>query len=245
MAKRKQRSRAKTSPALLAFGAGAAVCLSSTGAQAVSGVDALTIPAAGGQGAIWDGRILAKIQGSMLIFAAGKASIGSAMVQKSAGTINHPFVTFAAGKACSSIGMGSWGATARVRAGTAVTGYLKIRIKISGTNRYGWSKLYRDEGTLTFSDWSFSDTDKRIETLGASVTTRRLELTGGGAMLHFASGNEEGVASYFVEAKRDGDWKKVASFAPGERSYSLKGDQGTSYRLVTERVGGKSSTQEF
>ena len=69
MAKRKQRNRARTSPALLAFGAGAAVCLSSTGAQAVSGVDALTIPRAGGEGKIWGGKILAKIVGANLVFA--------------------------------------------------------------------------------------------------------------------------------------------------------------------------------
>jgi hypothetical protein len=151
--------------------------------------------------------------------------------------------TFGAGSSCKNGNFFSFGSI--VGAGGGPSKYIKIRFKEGGVTKYGWSQFTKSGTTFQFGAWSYNNAGGAIKTLGESVKATRLELTDGGAMLHFTNGNEEGVASYAIEAARDGSWEAVARFAPGDGHYSVQEPGGAAYRLVVERLDGGTHHLSF
>jgi hypothetical protein len=246
MAKRTKRTHARTSPALLAVGVGATVCLSTGDAEAVSGTKGNPIVQGNGVPAT-------ELGGKVEFVGFGPWStiyakpLNSGMVGwkiMNSGTRSGLFLaTFGPGFSCKT---GSFVELAYVAAAAGgPSKYIKIRFKEGGTRKYGWSQFTNSGFTFHFGAWSYNNAGGAIKTLGESVKATRLELTDGGAMLHFTNGNEEGVASYAIEAERDGSWEAVARFAPGDGRYSVQEPGGAAYRLVVERLDGGTHHLSF
>jgi hypothetical protein len=238
MAKRTKRTHARTSPALLAVGVGATVCLSTGDAEAVSGTKGNPI----------DRGASAYELGSKVKFRYGFSSLIGKFNAAAAGTKGgvYPYIPF-----LQTFGPGFSCKTGPFKAKASLTGvwggltkYIKIRFN-DGSTKYGWSQFDKKGTTLHFGAWSYNNAGGAIKTLGESVKATRLELTDGGAMLHFTNGNEEGVAAYAIEAERDGGWEAVARFAPGDGRYSVQEPGGAAYRLVVERINGGTHHLSF
>jgi hypothetical protein len=235
MAKRTKGIHSRTSPALLAVGVGATVCLSTGEAEAISGLAGNPI-APGATASELGGKVKFRNGASSLV---GKFNAAAAGTK---GTTSHYLQTFGPGVSCKTGPFnvkasltGVWGGSGK---------YIKIRFN-DGSTKYGWSQFTKSGTNLYFGAWSYNNSGGAIKTLGESVKATRLELTDGGAMLHFTNGNEEGVAAYAIEADREGSWEAVARFAPGDGRYSVQEPGGAAYRLVVERLDGGTHHLSF
>ncbi len=131
----------------------------------------------------------------------------------------------------------------------AGTKYFGVKYPVSLTDyRYGWVSVTSAAGNkIVFDQWSFNSTSNgSIFTLADCVTTRKLDLSDGRAKLHWGNANEEGVARYEVQAKdASGAWKAVDSSAPGESRYSATVAKDAACRLVVEMVDGATHEVAF
>jgi hypothetical protein len=242
MAKRTKRTHARTSPALLAVGVGATVCLSTGDAEAVSGTKGNDLRRLDRSIQELGGKIKASAGYYLTLTAApSNHPLNSAAF----GARNGVLLTYGAGSSCSKGNFFGTGRVIGVLGGPSK--YIKIRFKEGGVTKYGWSQyqITNNFFNIKFGAWSYNNAGGAIKTLGESVKATRLELTDGGAMLHFTNGNEEGVASYAIEAERDGSWEAVARFAPGDGRYSVQEPGGAAYRLVVERLDGATRLLSF
>ena len=117
-----------------------------------------------------------------------------------------------------------------------------------GPARYGWLHVvsYNAEAKqLKIDKWGYEDTGASIKTLSDSVKTTRLALSDGLVSLRWANPAEDGVASYAIQAQKDGKWVTVDTFAPGAGNYSAKVKGDAVCRLVAERVDGGTDTFAF
>ncbi len=127
--------------------------------------------------------------------------------------------------------------------------YVGVKFNASGI-KYGW--LLYSTGTvgsghdLTLSSWGYQDDGGSIKTLSDSITTRRLALSDGTAKVHWANSNEDGVARYEVQTQdASGQWQAIDSDVPGDGSYDAKIDAGAECRLVVENVDGETREVAF
>ena len=237
----------KKCSAILAAGAGAAVCLSGSPALAVSGPAGNNLVSMGGTQTEFGGKISLSVSMSFLC---GRGSNNTEMVRATFGMPWH-IATYASNAQCTSLfSGGSWaGCTLRV---VGVPGgdnrYIKIRFNDGGGYKYGWSQ-YKDlgGGTWQFGAWSYSNTvDGAILTLADSVKAQKLGLADGREKLVWSNANEEGVARYEVQAKdASGAWNAVSSEAPGAGMYSIAVPKGSNCRIVVEKVDGTAENIAF
>ncbi len=242
MARKGKWTSVRTSPAFLAAGVGAAVCLSASEASATSGTKGPVV-GSGSSAVLFGGQVHIKNLGSNNL----KVSLHTAGVR--ATRTSGKLVIFEGGYSLKS---NSWWQKANVDAavGNTPARYIGIRFVSAGELHYGWSRFWTEEGTggrtFHFGEWSYNDTAYYpIRTLGESIRASRLTLSGGKAFLHFVNANEEGVASYAIEVEKDGGWEKVIGFAPGDGHYSFEAGAGAAHRLVTEWVDGTISLVAF
>ncbi len=126
--------------------------------------------------------------------------------------------------------------------------YFAVRYGLTpSTYGYAWINVVStssDAKTIVFGKWAYENSGAAIKTLADSVTTQQLKLSDGQVKLHWANANEDGVARYEVQAKdASGAWKAVDSSTPGESRYSATVAGGSTCRLVVEKVDG--ATQEI
>ncbi len=125
--------------------------------------------------------------------------------------------------------------------------YMAVRFRDTNLDYYhGWMHIVTgSNNTISFDKWGYQGTiEGSIKTLSDSVTTRKLALSDGQTKLHWANENEDGVARYEVQAKdAAGQWQAVDSNTPGDGAYAAKVDSDAECRLVVERVDG--DTEEF
>ena len=236
MAKSASRNTARTSPAIMVAGVGAAVCLSSTAVEAASDKAGVDIPA-GEKRAELGGKVsFSNYNGAFLLGTNAAFVVGSVIL----GYLKM----FDTGVKCSTV-TASEGFRSSLKLVDSSSGYIKIKFNDAGSTKYGWSYFSRNGTIFEFGAWSYSDTGSPINTLGESVKTSRLDLAGGKAMLHWTNGYEEGVATYSIEVERNGAWEAVASFAPGDGRYSIEASAAAAYRLVTEGVDGATDLLGF
>ncbi len=127
--------------------------------------------------------------------------------------------------------------------------YLGVRFNASGT-KYGW--LVYSTGAvgsghdLALSSWGYQDDGGSIKTLSDSVSTHKLALSGSSTKLHWTNDNEDGVARYEVQTQdASGEWQAIDSDTPGEGVYAAKVDSDAQCRLVVEKVDGTTEEVKF
>ncbi len=114
--------------------------------------------------------------------------------------------------------------------------------------KYGWMEVTASgANNISIGQWSFeSNVGDGIKTLAGSITTHKLALSGSSTKLHWTNDNEDGVARYEVQAKdASGEWQAVDSDTPGEGHYAAKVDNDAQCRLVVEKVDGTTEEVEF
>ena len=223
----------KKCSALLAAGAGAAVCLSGGPAQAISGLT---------------GPILASMSSAPAF--SGAIVLGNAMGVYFGG--NGPYSTQVA---VSGPMVATYGPGINCETGTFTQGaqapaggpdrFVKIRFN-NGTQYYGWTQFTNNAGVFELGAWSYMPVGAGIPTLADSVKAQKLGLADGREKLVWSNANEEGVARYEVQAKdAAGVWSAVSSEVPGAGMYSIAVPKGGECRVVLEKVDGTTEGIAF
>ncbi len=126
--------------------------------------------------------------------------------------------------------------------------YMAVRFRVSSLYYHGWIHIVTGgNNNITLDTWGYQSTvEGSIKTLSDSVTTRKLALSDGQTKLHWTNENEDGVARYEVQAKdAAGQWQAVDSNTPGDGAYAAKVDSDAECRLVVERVDGDTEEIAF
>ena len=246
-----KKKQLRKSSALLAAGAGAAVCLSGGGAQAL-GVSGNIVESNGktsfAQGnslkacnsaARW---LLTSLSGSGAF--AFSFSAGSGLLNENAGYIR----THAAGVTVSAGMSGGFTDLLHIPNGVSDIYFAVEYGFLGGGVRYGWLHVNSTTAnTISLDKWGYENTGASITTLADSVTTaRKLGLADGRTQLRWTNANEEGVARYEVQAKdASGVWNAVSSEVPGAGMYSIAVPKGAQCRVVVEKVDGTAENIAF
>jgi hypothetical protein len=224
-------------------GAGAAVCLSSGGAQAAKVTGLIAASNAGkntfvandlqkcfGSKASWSW-----LAGGPHVFL---SHIGASMNGTRTG-INAYIAMHNAGVVISAGIANEWDGS--YLPDNASDKYIAVKFPFGGT-RYGWIHVISTNGTgtsIAMDKWGYEDTGASIKTLGESVSAKTLGLSDGRTKLMWSNTNEEGIARYKAQTKdASGAWTTVSSDAAGAGSYSATVPAGASCRLVVEKVDG-------
>ncbi len=248
--------------AVLAAGAGVAVCVTGGGAvYAATG----NIAASNGGNALFPAGVNMKAFGSLASFnvqifggkvamicvtmTLGDPFLGTPGVNPVTVAIPAPYVRMLnAGVAVSAGLVNGFHYDGYIPAGVADGKYIGVTFEVGPNTRYGWIHVVSATLTnVTFDKWGSNTLDANvINTLSDSVTMRKLDLSDGRAKLHWANTNEDGVARYEVQTKdASGAWRAVDSSAPGESRYSATVAKDATCRLVVEMVDGKTHEATF
>ncbi len=240
----KKRFNRKCS-ALLAAGAGAAVCLSGGGAANAAIVTGNPLGSKLGLTAFpvsyhmraFTSKVTWSMHnrgGSLIEF---RSFAGSPLVNGTGGAsiaMHNADVTIGTGM---SNGFGN-----DLDVPTSVTNkYIAVQFQDGGT-RYGWLRvptMSNGGKTIHIDLWGYENAGATIKTLAESVVTQQLALSDGRVKLHWTNANEDGVARYEVQSKdASGEWQAVDSDTPGEGHYSATVAKDAQCRLVVEKVDG-------
>ncbi len=245
-------SRRKCS-AMLAAGAGVAVCLTGGGAQGafvtgnIKGVSNTTsVFGVGGSPKAFGGSISwhLNVVSGRIVFNTGTISM-SCPLNRTGGPGKY-IAMHPAGVTVSN-GMGTFDNVRQVP-NSVSDKYIATRF-VKGGTRYGWLHVVSSNGTgtsITIDKWGYENTGASVKTLSESVTTQKLGLSNGQVKLHWTNKNEDGVARYEVQAKdASGAWKAVDSSTPGEGHYAAMVAGGSECRLVVEKVDGATQQINF
>ena len=253
--KHTQKSMRKSS-ALLAAGAGAAVCITGGGAQAAFVMGSISVSNGGttsfaiddflhAQSGNWSWHLVdwgGPIGFSTGNFARinGTNTFSAYAVQHSAGVTVNSAMPF--------------GFEDRMKvAGNISDKYFAVRsgdFMMGGPYYYGWLHVVSSNGTGTtiqIDQWGYeSSQDTPCKTLADSVKAQKLGLADGREKLVWSNANEDGVARYEVQAKdASGAWNAVSSEAPGAGMYSSAVPKGSECRVVVEKVDGTTENIAF
>ena len=237
----------KKCSALLAASAGAAVCLTGSGAHAAFIMGNMTATNADntfGFGDIhycFDGKAYWHWQNWTATGLANSWPPGSTYPERVSGGDSHIRMR-GAGETLNSANF--WGATT-LPAGISDQ-YFGVQFEDGGV-RYGWVHVVSSTASSAVMDtWGYENTGASVKTLADSVTARKLGLSDGRTQLHWTNANEDGVARYEVQAKdASGVWNAVSSEAPGAGMYSFAVPKGSECRVVVEKVDGTAENVAF
>jgi hypothetical protein len=138
-----------------------------------------------------------------------------------------------------------------------VNQYLAVKFVDAGEDRFGWVNLNQSTVepnpgglsantlTISLSDWSYNDTGGSIQTLANPLSLKTLPLANGATQLHWSNPNESGVASYTLQRQLNGSWETVQTDTPQTGHYTAPATAGTSYRVLVEQVDGTIQTTNF
>ena len=246
-----KQQQLRKSSALLAAGAGAAVCLTGGGAQAI-----------GVSGDIFDsnGKTLFNIS-SVLKACSSQASwiletypgngILGFYFEAATGMLHNTDNLYVlphnAGVTVSESMPGIFRDYLRIPNGLSDK-YFAVRYNnLGGGVRYGWLHVISTTAdTIALDKWGFENTGASIKTLADSVKTRKLGLADGREKLVWTNANEDGVARYEVQAKdASGAWRALRSEAPGAGMYSIAVPSGAQCRIVVENVDASAGNIGF
>ncbi len=243
--------------AMLAAGAGVAVCVTGGGAvYAATG----NIADSNGGNAVFPATVNMKAFGSLASFNVllygGKVAMTGATSRVGYPGVNptmvpvtvQPYAQMLNGGVAVSAGIpNAFWHVFYIPAGVS-NKYLGVTFEVGPNTRYGWIHVVSTTlSNITFDKWGSNTLDANvINTLSDSVTMHKLDLSDGRAKLHWANTNEDGVARYEVQAKdASGAWRAVDSSAPGESRYSATVAKDATCRLVVEMVDGKTHEVSF
>ncbi len=236
-------SGSRSSPAILATTAGAAVCLSAVRSDAASGVGNIVESNVKSVTEL-SGKLRAtNVSGNTLYLRPKSAAVTSAFVVKGGGGV---LKTYDSGVSCKTkVSTATWNSFAYPGPGGA-SKYIKIRFKEGGVFKYGWSQFVRQEKNFLFGAWSYNEAGDPIKTLADCLTAARLPLTDGNVKLHWANLQEDGLAAYRLQKRNAaGAWEDVESFVPGDGTYSAIASGDGNFRILSEQVDGRTTTREF
>ena len=254
--------------ALLAAGAGAAICLTSGGAQAamVTGLFRSSNTSAGtATGAsdwkrayFFDAKAF-NVPGlnwmgipNMIYLNIGAPAVGVTTYLQVAGNPAGAHLLMNPGQTIDSAL--NWHNYVRMTTGTYFNGssekYYAVRFTTnSGANwKYGWWRMtWIATDRIQVRGWGYQSlSDTATLTLADSITARKLGLADGREKLVWSNANEEGVARYEVQAKdASGAWNAVSSEVPGAGMYSIAVPKGNECRVVVEKVDGTAENIAF
>lgn len=251
--KHTQKSMRKSS-ALLAAGAGAAVCLTGGGAQAV-GVTGSIVNSNGTTNfgpmdflkacnslANWFLQVYTNTTSSALYDFAFSCRNGYGMLNQNGSYAR----AHNGGVVVSSSMPGGFADYMKIPAGVS-NKYFAVRYgNLGGAGvRYGWLHVKSTTAnTISLDKWGYEFNGGTIKTLADSIKASSLALSDGRVQLHWTNANEEGVARYEVQAKdASGAWNAVSSEVPGAGMYSIAVPAGSTCRVVVEKVDG--TTEEI
>ncbi len=241
--------------AILAAGAGVAVCLTGGGAKAgfVSGSIKGTN---GGQSvfAVGHNSLYACSKGAMwnLAYGSGTSNRINFSSQLGGGQLNGTAGAYAvahnAGVAVNAA-MGGFADLRRVPDNVADKFFAVKFGSLGGELRYGWLHVVSSNAggsSIQIDRWGYENTGATCKTLSESVTTQKLGLSDGHTKVCWTNTNEDGIARYEVQAKdASGAWKAVDSSTPGEGHYAATVAGGSQCRLVVEKVDGATQQINF
>ncbi len=261
--KAKMRTDRKCS-AILAAGAGVAVCLSSGEANAVLGTltgtkanfTAVHTTTSNHAGTIvLNEGYTPEIRFGVVYYYWGATSQSFVINATATNTVRAERTGTGAGKLelfslGESIGLGDFGNPGvGCDADNLPLGAKKYVVYYFGNpKKYGWMEVTASGAkNISIGKWSFENSvGEGIKTLAGSITARKLALSGNGAKLYWSNDNEDGVARYEVQAKDvAGEWQAVDSDTPGQGRYGATVAGEAEYRLVVERIDGTTEEATF
>lgn len=230
--------------ALLAAGAGAAVCLTGGGGAHAAGVSGNIFDSNGKTSFNLGNFLKACTSQASWTLRTPTGAFGFSWSTGGQGILNHAgsyIYPHDAGVMVSAGMVNGFADIMKIPNGVSDKYFAVKYQNLGGGVYYGWLHVNSTTAnTISLDKWGYENTPNApIHTLAGSISAKKLGLADGRTKLLWSNANEDGVARYEVQAKdASGAWNAVSSEAPGAGMYSIAVPKGAQCRVVVEKVDG-------